>query len=235
MNKINYRGATSLLSPEMKIFELIDAYPVLLSVFSRLGITLPFGDISVEQMCRRGGHSPELFLILCRMHIDTSFRPRPSELREDMLLSVVGYLRATHRYYTEYMLPHAGEHLDEILEYCDELSRSMLTKFYSDYVRYIEQHLEEEEQTIFANVESAAAGSRINLSSLEVPHSDIDDRTNDIASLIIKCLPEAAPTHLRCAMLSHIYALRDDLRRHYNVEVALLRPLIAQTLNTPKQ
>ena len=212
MNKISYHGATSLLSPEMKIFELIDAYPILLSVFSRLGITLPFGDISVEQMCRRGGHSPELFLLLCRMHIDTSFRPRPSELREDMLLSVVGYLRATHRYYTEYMLPHAGEHLDEILEY-----------------------FEEEEQTIFANVESAAAGSRINLASLEVPHSDIDDRTNDIASLIIKCLPEAAPTHLRCAMLGHIYALRDDLRRHYNVEVALLRPLIAQTLNTPKQ
>ena len=235
MNKINYHSTAATLSPDMKIFELIDAYPVLLSVFSRLGITLPFGDISVEQMCRRDGHSPELFLLLCRMHIDTSFRPRPSELCEDMLLSVVGYLRATHRYYTDYMLPHAGEHLDEILSYCDELSRSMLTKFYNDYVRYIEEHLEEEEQTIFTAVESAASGARPNLASLEVPHSDIDDRTNDIASLIIKCLPEAAPTQLRCAMLSHIYALRDDLRRHYNVEVALLRPLIVQTINTSKQ
>jgi regulator of cell morphogenesis and NO signaling len=235
MTKLDYSGGGIHLSREMKIFELIDAYPVLLSVFSRLGITLPFGDISVAEMCQRDNHSPELFLILCRMHIDASYRPRPSELRDDMLLSVVGYLRATHRYYTDYMLPHAGEHLDEILGYCDELSRSMLTKFYNDYVRYIEQHLDEEEQTIFTLVESAAAGSRPNIASLEVPHSDIDDRTNDIASLIIKCLPEAAPTQLRCAMLSHIYALRDDLRRHYKVEVALLRPLIVQNLNPAKQ
>lgn len=235
MAKLEYGGKGINLAPEMKIFELIDAYPVLLSVFSRLGITLPFGDISVEQMCKRDNHSPELFLLLCRMHIDTAYRPRPSELREDMLLSVVAYLRATHRYYTEYMLPHAGEHLEEILGYCDELSRNLLAKFYNDYVSYIEEHLKEEEQTIFARVDSTVVGIRPNLATLEVPHSDIDDRTNDIASLIIKCLPEAAPTHLRCAMLSHIYALRDDLRRHYNVEVALLRPLIAQNLNTAKQ
>ncbi len=170
--------------------------------------------------------------MLCRMHIEPSFRPRPSELTADMLLPVVGYLRATHRYYTEYMLPHAGEHLEEILGFCDELSRNMLKRFYKEYVRYIEQHLEEEESTIFSVVESAAVGSRLSLAGLEVPHSDIDDRTNDIASLIIKCLPETAPTNLRCAMLSHIYALRDDLRRHYNVEVAMLRPLILQNFKT---
>ena len=232
MNKINYRGATSLLSPEMKIFELIDAYPVLLSVFSRLGITLPFGDISVEQMCRRGGHSPELFLILCRMHIDTSFRPRPSELREDMLLSVVGYLRATHRYYTEYMLPHAGEHLDQILKHCDNLSATMLRRFYDDYIKCIEEHLEEEEQTIFSLIEAATSHPISDMSRLKVPHSDIEDRTNDIASLIIKCMPEQTPTVLRCAMLAHIYALRDDLLRHGNVELFLLKPLVDKFLTT---
>jgi hypothetical protein len=68
------------------------------------------------------------------------------------------------------------------------------------------------------------------LATLERPHGDIDDRTNDIASLIFKSLPEAVPTPLRCAMLDDIYALRDDLRRHSVVEMSLLRPLVEKFL-----
>ena len=67
-----------------------------------------------------------------------------------------------------------------------------------------------------------------------MPHADIDDRSNDIASLIFKNLPEEAPTTLRCTMLEHIYALRDDLRRHSNVEMYLLRPLIETYLNSKR-
>lgn len=230
MNKIQFSNSATHLSPEMKIFELIDAHPSLLSLFSRLEITLPFGDISAEQLCQRDGYSVELFLTLCHMHLNTSYRPAIEALSEDMLLPVVGYLRATHRYYTDYMLPHAGEHLDEILEHCDPLSQKTLKRFYSDYVAYIEQHLRDEEQ-IFAAIESASTGNIRALAQLEVPHNDINDRTNDIASLIIKCLPESAPTPLRCSMLSHIYALRDDLTRHHNMEVYLLRPLVDKRIN----
>jgi hypothetical protein len=70
------------------------------------------------------------------------------------------------------------------------------------------------------------------LASLEHPHGDIDDRTNDIASLIIKSLPEVVPTPLRCAMLDDIYALRDDLRTHSNIEMFLLRPIVDSTLKS---
>ena len=41
----------AILSEQMKIIELIDADYRLLSIIMRLDITLPFGDISVEQMC----------------------------------------------------------------------------------------------------------------------------------------------------------------------------------------
>lgn len=231
MNKV-YNGHRSVrLSPDMKIFELLDSYPSLLSIFSRLDITFPFGDLSLREMCERDGFSVDMFMMLCYIHIDTTYRPDADSLTRDMILPTVGYLRATHRYYLDYMLPHAGEHLDDILEHCDELSAKMLHNFYEEYVECIKSHLDEEEQTIFRQIEDAAMQDISDMSRLVVPHSDIDDRTNDIASLIIKCLPEQAPTTLRCAMLAHIYALRDDLLRHANVELFMLKPLVDKFLS----
>lgn len=220
------RRIAAPLSPEMNIFELIDKEPSVLSIFSRLDIRLPFGDMSIEDMCRRDGYSAELFMILCSMHTNPSYRPSMGDLSADMLPEVIGYLRASHHYYATYMLPHASAHLEEILEHADSRSRSVLRRFYDDYTHYIAKHFQEEEERIFAVVNNAAERYDADFSVIETPHTDIDDRTNDIASLITKSLPEAVPTSLRCAMLKDIYALRDDLRRHNNIETFLLKPLV---------
>lgn len=226
MNKIVNRTSVPHLSPDMKLYELIDAAPVVLSLISRLGIRLPFGDMSIDELCKRDGRSTELMMMLCAMHIDPTYRPCHEALKPEMLGEVVGYLRASHRYYAERMLPHALMHLEDILEHCDALSQSLLRRFYSDYVTYITAHFEEEERDIFSAIDSVDHVAVTTFGDLEMPHSDIDDRSNDIASLVVKSLPEAAPTALRCAMLKDVYELRDDLRRHSNIEMFLLRPLV---------
>ena len=229
MTKANISLGSVVLSPEMKIYELIDAAPMLLSLFSRLNIRLPFGDISIDEMCRRDGYNTSLFITLCAMHIDLRHHPDVETLTEDMLPEVIAYLRASHRYYAEHMLPHTALHLEEILSHCDDLSKRVLRRFYDDYAHYITTHFEEEERDIFTLIESQGERAT-NFALFDMPHADIDDRSNDIASLIIKSLPEAAPTPLRCAMLKHVYALRDDLRRHSNIETYLLRPLVEKYL-----
>lgn len=223
------------LSPKMKIFELIDSNNSLLSIFSRLNIKLPFGDMSIEELCQRDGYSHELFIMLCRMHISSSYRPSHDEFSSEMLPQVIHYLRATHNYYIDYMLPHAEKHLEEILAYCDTLSNKQLRRFYGDYVRCIEEHLKQEEDTLFTAIDSGMSACRAQKFDLDMPHTDIDDRTSDIASLIIKYLPEEAPTQLRCAMLKDIYSLRDDLRRHAAVEMYLLKPLMDKFLKCDQQ
>ena len=229
MTKANISLGSVVLSPEMKIYELIDAAPMLLSLFSRLNIHLPFGDISIAEMCRRDGYNPQLFIVLCAMHIDLRHRPADEEITPEMLPEVIAYLRASHRYYAEHMLPHTARHLEEILSYCDNLSERVLRGFYDDYTRYIKRHFEEEEREIFTLMERGERDA--NFALFDMPHADIDDRSNDIASLIVKSLPEAAPTPLRCAMLKDVYELRDDLRRHSNIETYLLRPLVEKYIN----
>lgn len=233
MNKRYNRAYSPIFSPEMKIFELVESTPSLLSIFSRLDIRLPFGDISVEQMCQRNGFSTELFLCLCSIHESDNFRPNIESLSADMLPEVINYLRASHRYYAEKMLPHTSAHLQQILDHCDSLSHNMLRRFYDDYMNYILEHFHEEEQHLFSIIDSTTR-HEADFSVLEVPHSDIDDRSNDIASLIFKSLPESAPTNLRIVTLEHIYALRDDLRRHNNVEHYLLKPLVAKYIDSYK-
>lgn len=232
MNNDAYVKPMPTLSPEMTIFELIDADPSLLSIFARLEIKLPFGDMTVEQICRRDGFSDTLFLELCRLCINGNYRPNAELFEEYMLPQVVHFLRASHRYYINEMLPHAAEHLDEILASCDDLSKSTLSRFYQEYVRFVEAHLAEEERDLFSVIEGGNSASLSRFDDIVVPHTDIDDRTNDIASLIFKCLPERASTALRCAMLSDIYALRDDLRRHNDVEMYLLRPMIEKFISS---
>ncbi|MBO5832604.1 MAG: hemerythrin domain-containing protein [Alistipes sp.] len=236
MNKKINMAHLPTLSPEMKIFELVELSPSLLSIFSRLDIRLPFGDVSISEMCEREGHSVELFMMLASMHTDTTFRPQVEHLKPEMLREVIDYLRASHRYYAEQMLPHTAAHLEKILEHCDPLSQSVLRRFYGDYTSYIVDHFNEEERNIFSIIEGCTEGSDVayNCTIFDMPHADIDDRSNDIASLIFKSLPEEAPTKLRCTMLEHIYALRDDLRRHSNVEIYLLRPLIEIYINNAR-
>lgn len=230
MTKANNSSISVTLSPDMMIYELIDAAPILLSLFSRLNIHLPFGDITIAEMCRRDGYNPQLFIMLCAMHIDSRYHPSPEEMTEDMLPEVIVYLRASHRYYAERMLPHTARHLEEVLSHCDELSERVLRRFYDDYAHYIKSHFEEEEREIFTLMERGEERDA-NFALFDMPHADIDDRSNDIASLIVKSLPESAPTSLRCDMLKDVYELRDDLRRHSNIETYLLRPLVMKYLN----
>lgn len=235
MNNIYSNATHSVIEPKLKLFELIDTHPSVVSIVSRLNITLPFGDISLEDMCRRDGYDVGLFITLCNMHIDPSYRPDMTALRPNAIEDVIGYLRASHRYYAQYMIPHVARHLDEILAECDTLSQRVLRSFYDDYTRYVMTHFEDEERNIFAAIERAQSSARCDLSTLERPHGDIDDRTNDMASLVIKSLPERVSTPLRCAMLKDIYALRDDLRTHTNIEMHLLRPLVERHVKTTEQ
>ena len=94
-----------IFSKDMNLIELIDADYHLLSVLMRLDIELPFGDITVEQMCKRYEMSPTLFLMICQIYSATDYTPDYSTLAIDDITYVIKYLRASHRYYQNTLLP----------------------------------------------------------------------------------------------------------------------------------
>ena len=224
-----------LYTHRTKLADIVAENSCMLSVLQRLNIKLGFGEATVAEACRRYNLSADLFLIISNIYSFKDYLPSVETLKPSDTVQLTSYLRASHRYYIGYMLPHVARHLDDILSHCDNLSRSLFSRFYNEYMSFLGEHFREEESEIFAIVEGVENNLTMDIGRLEAPHGDIDDRTNDLASLVIKSLPEAVPTTLRCQMLKDIYALRDDLRVHSRIEMHLLRPLVEKFLKTEER
>ena len=218
-----------IFSKDMKLIELIDADYHLLSVLLRLNISLPFGDVSVEQMCRRYGMSSELFLTICRIYSSSDYEPDYTALSAEDAVCLIHYLRASHQLYMGTILPRIMSGLDEVLQLCEERQRVVLGKFCRDYVDEVRAHLEYEEREIFPYVEALVGGGKRpeqSMSEFMNDHTDICEKIDDMKSIIIKYLPESCSTHQRCDLLLDIFALREDLARHTLLEVSILSPLV---------
>lgn len=217
-----------IFSKDMTLIELIDVDYRLLSVLLRLDIELPFGDVSVEQMCHRYGMSPELFLMICRIYSSSDYEPDYTTLSATDSIYLIKYLRASHRYYLQTVLPRISAGVDSVLQFCEERQRAVLHKFCRDYVCEVRAHLSYEECEMFPYVERLIAGEKPEQSMSEYidNHTDICDKIDDMKSIIIKYLPESCSTAQRCDLLFDIFALREDLARHTLLEVRILAPLV---------
>ena len=106
----------SVFSPEMKLGEMIDVNYRLLSILSRLDVRLGFGEMSVEEMCRRRNMSPELFLMICRVYTFDDYVPSCADFGREELRHIIDYLKMSHRYYSEYVIPRLCNEIDNTVQ-----------------------------------------------------------------------------------------------------------------------
>ena len=229
----NYRTDVNnrvIFSRDMKIAELIEVDYSLLTVLQRFGMELPFGDVSVEELCLRYGISAELFLMICQVYSQSDYMPDIESLTTADLISLVGYLRASHRLYLGEFLPSIAEGFEGVLELCSPKQRSVVGGFYRGYCEEVKAHLEYEEQHLFPYVERLAAGELCD-GSCEMgcsmdEHADICDKIDDIKSILIKYLPENCTMQVRYGLLCDVFRLSGDLAKHTLIEVKILAPLV---------
>lgn len=219
----------AILSKDMKIIELIDVDYRLLSIFQRLDIQLPYGDISLEEMCRKYDMSVELFLMICRIYIEADCMPDTSSLRVKDMSYLLKYLRASHRYYIETLIPKIAGGIEQVLQLCAESQRAILQRFYLGYIEEVKAHLQYEEAEMFPYVERVISGEVVTdkaMGDFVDNHTDVCDKIDDIKSIVIKYLPESCTTRQRCDLLFDIFALSDELAKHTMLEMGILAPVV---------
>lgn len=218
-----------LLSSDMKITELIEVDYSLLSVLMRLDMQLPYGDMSVEELCEKYGISTTMFMTICRIYSGCEYCADTEHIRDNDVKSLIKYLRSSHRLYLGEILPSIRKGVDAVLECCSAKQQAIVKKFYSDYEEEVKAHLQYEEITIFPYVESLVEGvacSGEKMQQLMESHTDICEKIDDIKSILIKYLPEQCTTRMRYDLLLNVYRLSEDLSKHTTLEVRILAPAV---------
>ncbi|MBE6327378.1 MAG: helix-turn-helix transcriptional regulator [Bacteroidales bacterium] len=227
-----------------KMISLIrDNYNILQSLNS-FGISLGFGDKTVDETCRANKVDTSTFLAVVNFTINGTNEYDLSKLSASTLLH---YLAAGHRYYLDYQLPFVRRELADAINDnfdFDDSGRNndnvgeLILQLYDQYSREIHKHMNYEEKTLFPYIEKLLQGeasTTYNIDTFAKHHTEADKSLKELKSLIIKYLPtDAANSNRLTSALYFIYNNEDWLANHQEVEDKIFVPLIRKIENDLK-
>ncbi len=219
-----------------KMISLIrDNYDLLQSLGS-FGISLGFGDKTVQETCEDNNVDTYTFLAVVNYTINGY-----GEFDADDQLSVptlMHYLEASHAYFLDFQLPFIRNELRGSLNENDSLAQLIL-RFYDEYAHEIQRHMQYEQKTLFPYVQSLLEGhptSDYNVETFSKHHGAADKKLRELKLLIIKYLPQdGLRNNQLTATLHDIYDNEEWLRQHAQVEDRIFVPAIRRLEQVTKQ
>lgn len=216
-----------LYEADDKMIDLISDNYSMLQGLNAFGIRLGFGDKTVEAVCTEQGVDTYTFLAVVNFLIN-GYTPKQIDDRLSVN-TMLGYLRASHRYFLDFLLPSIRKKLEMTLPVDDNLARLIL-RIYDEYAHDIVVHMRYEEKTLFPYVEALLRGEQTqnyNAETFARHHSDTKGKFLELKNIIIKYLPQDGLTnHQLTATLYDIYNNEEWLSNHSNVEEILFVPAI---------
>ena len=137
----------------------------LLQVVSRFGLSLGFGEQSVQAVCRASGVDTDTFLAVVNLlnrpeatdacHPD--FGPARGTREEVVALrlpTLLQYLRQSHAYFLDFCLPGIRRQLMEAIDCSMQNEMAfLLLKFFDQYMNEVRKHMQYEDTRVFPYVE----------------------------------------------------------------------------------
>lgn len=219
-----------------KMITLIRDNYDLLQMLGSFGISLGFGDKTVEEICRYNGVDTGTFLAVVNFVINGfASTHAPESLSVPTLMR---YLEASHTYYIDFQLPFIRKELADSLDDSDSLSKLIMT-LYDEYAQEIRRHMMYEQKTLFPYVQGLLDGKAPTGYSIETfskHHKEADKKLRELKLLIIKYLPgDGLRNNRLMAALHDIYANEEWLRHHAMVEDEIFVPAIRHLEQATKQ
>ena len=226
----------------MKLADAIHHNHLLLPVINRLGIHLGFGDHSIENICEEKGVNIDFFLMIVNAFLDHDIN-KTMKLDKVSVEQVVKYLKTTHQYYFERMIPEIENRINALIQHSDiNQEQFILVKnFFEEYKNEFYTHIKHEELSIYpyalkvnqAKLKGFLAPELKQqiqeepIDSYAEEHSDIESKLFDLKNILIKYLPESKNSYLRNQVLNALFKLENDLNDHSRIENMVLVPMIS--------
>ncbi len=215
-----------IYEPADRMAMLIEDCPDVLEMLGRFGIPLGFGEKTVAELCQ--AQEVDCYTFLCVVNYILNNVGDVDIQRLDVP-TLMRYLRASHVYYLQFLLPFIREQLMACLDHETTLSRLIL-RLYDDYANEVNTHMQLEEDKVFPYVDSLLSGRHDNENSIDAfmsTHNNADTTLRELKNIMTRYLPSDVRTGNHLAhILYSLYRNETWLANHARVEEALLTPAI---------
>lgn len=228
---MTYKRFTS----RQKLSDVLHANYYLLPVVHRFDIRFGIGDLTIGAICRRHGIDAEFFTEILNVYNDEFYFPEKILRRLDVRL-IVGYIRKTHQYYVDYLLPTIEEMTQRLVRSGGRRNRSLgpIGRLFSEYRTEFVRHIENEERNVLpyalriSDLHAAGAKTPVtarqvsSIRSFEDEHAAMDEKLLDLKNLLIKYIEQPFDAHLCNAIIFELDRLERDARDHARIEDRIL-------------
>lgn len=216
-----------------KIIDLVETNYHLLPVINRLGIKLGNKDKNLEKICIDQHIDIEFFLVIINTFHNDEYFPE-TELKSFSPLLIIEYLKKTHQYYIEYVLPKLDYLLNQLIESnkTEIYQLNIIKQFYYKYKDEFLLHVNEEEQKVFPYITNLVKKNQHNelytIHSFENEHSNVDIKLNDLKNLIIKYIEPVYENNICNDFLITLFRFEKDIKNHARIEDKILIPQVIE-------
>ena len=214
-----------------RIIDLVETNYHLLPVINRFGIELGNRDKSLEKICAEQNINIDFFLAIINTFHDEEYFPE-SELKSFSPVLIINYLKKTHEYYIDYVIPK----LEFLLKQLIDINKTeihqldIIEQFWVKYKKELFLHLDEEEEVAFPYmidlVEKNRKNAQYSVHTFEQEHSNVDIKLNDLKNLIIKFVEPVYDNNICNDFLINLYRFEKDIKDHARIEDKILVPLV---------
>lgn len=201
----------------------------LLQVMSRFGITLGFGEKTIYDVCRQNSIDVDTFLAVIN-YVKDGAENRQQTFEHINVSNLLDYLKRTHKYFLDYLLPSIRFHLLNAIDCSVKNEVAFLVlKFFDEYVDEVNKHMEYEENTTFAFVERIINGEAVSLENshlLSRHHESIENKIKELKNLFMQFYPAKENNERLNAVIISIYQCEEDMAIHCLVEDNIFSPAV---------
>lgn len=216
-----------------KTIDLVEANYHLLPVINRFGISLGNKDKRLEKICTAQNINVDFFLVIINTFHDEEYFPE-TELKSFSPLLIIDYLKKTHQYYIEYVIPKLESLLMQLIESnkTEIHQLEIIEQFWLKYKDELLLHLDDEEQVAFPYiielVENNIKNTQYSIHTFEKEHTNVDIKLNDLKNLIVKYIEPVYNNNICNDFLITLFRFEKDIKDHARIEDKILIPQVIE-------
>lgn len=220
----------ALLHPDSRLCDAILRDTSLIPVIARFGVSLGMGEKSIATVCKEHNLDADFFVTILNTYSDEEYFPE-KHLQSFCIESIIDYLTKTNAYYSRFQLPNIERHFMRLIELSGSESNNLgrVYDFFVTVRNELMMRIDSDHKQWFPLLQSRLKDCTEPLTiepitSLQ-PTDAVEEKLNDLLSLIVKHLTGGYDINLCHAVIFALTSLLNDIRQHNRIRNRILRPV----------